>query len=27
VDLGYTGELALRRHDQPPRGLATGPPW
>jgi hypothetical protein len=27
VNLGYAGKSGLHRHDQPPRGLATGPPW
>src|SRR5829696_9301023 len=27
VDLGYAGESGSNRHDQPPRGRATGPPW
>lgn len=25
--LRYTGESGSNRHDQPPEGLATGPPW
>src|SRR5215212_502902 len=27
VYLGYSRESGPNRHDQPPRGFATGPPW
>ena len=27
VNLGYTGKSRSHRHDQPPKGIATGPPW